>query len=111
MVDDVTVGEVFRRLIDMDERHSAQLTSIESQARLTNGRVARSETRLDWHDGELRELKRNITHHPSRRTSDRANAITLNIPTSKTTLTILITVVGGIVAASFTAAAKLFGLL
>ncbi len=55
--DDVTLGEVFRRLIDIDKRHGDQLDEIVQQAKITNGRTARLEGRVDGHDRELRDLK------------------------------------------------------
>lgn len=55
---DVTLGELYRRLCDIDERHSAQLGDIMDQAKLTNGRTTRLETRVEGHDRELRDLKR-----------------------------------------------------
>jgi hypothetical protein len=53
----VTVGEVFRRLEDFDGRVSDHLTRIEAQCRLTNGRTSKLETRVDAHDGLLRDLQ------------------------------------------------------
>lgn len=56
--DDVTLGELLRRLDDVDERHSALLSDISREVKLTNGRTTRLEARVEGHDRELRDLKR-----------------------------------------------------
>ena len=53
----VTLGEVHRLLMSMDERHSSKLDAIEQQARLTNGRTSKLEARVDGHDRDLHEVK------------------------------------------------------
>ncbi|HYC00453.1 MAG TPA: hypothetical protein VEC57_15050 [Candidatus Limnocylindrales bacterium] len=58
MTDDVTIGEIHRRLVDIDERHSHQLNEIATQVRITNGRTTRLEERVTGHDHELKNLKR-----------------------------------------------------
>ena len=45
--DDVTIGEVFRRLCDMDERYEKKLDQIDQQVRLTNGRTTKLEERVE----------------------------------------------------------------
>ena len=56
MTDEVTLGEIARRLDDIDHRHGAQLADIQTQVRLTNGRTTRLEARVDGHDRELKDL-------------------------------------------------------
>jgi hypothetical protein len=92
MTDDVTIGEVYRKLTDIDERHSAQLKSIDDQARLTNGRMTRAEARLDGHDVEFKDLKqaRRPASHELKRSTDRSDAITLNIPINAKTIMALL---------------------
>lgn len=38
---DITLGEVYRKLEDMDERHTRDLGELVTQTKLTNGRVNR----------------------------------------------------------------------
>jgi hypothetical protein len=57
-INEVTTGELYRRLCDMDERHGATLADISTQVRLTNGRTTRLEAHVEGHDRELRDLKR-----------------------------------------------------
>ena len=112
MADDVTIGEVHRLLVSMKDEHGEALTEIRRQTTATNGRVIAAETRLNGHDREIRDLKhRAVSQHQQRRASDRADAITLNIPTSKASLTLMLSVVGGIIASAFLTAAKLLGLM
>ena len=45
--DDRTIGEVYRHLVDMDQRTEKKLDRIEEQVRLTNGRTTRLEERVE----------------------------------------------------------------
>lgn len=111
--DEVTNAELYRLLCTIKEEHGEELREIRQQTTETNGRVIAAETRLSGHDREIGELKkgRGVHPHQQQRVADRPDAITLNIPTTKATITVLITVAGGIIAAAFTAAAKLLGLM
>lgn len=111
--DNVTNDELYRLLCSIKEEHGDDLKEIRRQTTETNGRVMVAESRLAGHDAEIRDLKRGRGVHPhqQQRAADRADAITLNIPTNKATLTVLLTVAGGIIAAAFTAALKLWGLM
>jgi len=46
VVNDITLGEVFRKLQDMDERHTADLEELKTQTKLTNGRVNKHDVTL-----------------------------------------------------------------
>jgi aspartate aminotransferase-like enzyme len=61
MHNEVTLGEIARRLADIDQRHSAQLDRIETQARITNGRTTRLEARVDGHDRDLKAMNHHQT--------------------------------------------------
>lgn len=52
--DDTTIGEVYRRLVDMDERYDTKLTRIEEQVRITNGRTTRLEERVELLKDQVR---------------------------------------------------------
>ena len=58
MSDNVTIGEVYRRLVDMDERYDAKLSGIDAQVRITNGRTTKLETQMDMANREIRDIKR-----------------------------------------------------
>lgn len=64
--DEVTVGEVYRRLVDMDERYEAKLDRIEAQVRTTNGRTTKLETLVEGLRGSVRALwaRLNDVPHP-----------------------------------------------
>lgn len=53
MNDNVTTGEIYRRLCDMDERYEKKLDRIEEQVRTTNGRTTVLETVVKDHAREL----------------------------------------------------------
>jgi hypothetical protein len=55
--DDVTLGEIYRRLLDIDERHGDQLAQVIEQQKIANGRTTRLEARSDGHDRELRDIR------------------------------------------------------
>lgn len=40
-IHDITLGEVYRKLEDMDQRHTQELGKLVTQTTLTNGRVNR----------------------------------------------------------------------
>lgn len=46
----MTIGEVYRRLEDMDGRHSTDLAEIKTQVKATNGRVNKHDVSI----GQLR---------------------------------------------------------
>jgi len=54
--DQFTIGEVYRRLVDMDERYVAQLARIEAQVQKTNGRTTKLETLVDNLRANVRAL-------------------------------------------------------
>lgn len=115
-MDNVTNGELHRLLLSMKDEHGdalVEIREIRKQTTITNGRMIAAEMRLNGHDHEIRDLKRRgVAHqHQQRRTADQPDAITLNIPITKTSMTMLFTVAGGIIAAALTAAAKLWGLM
>ena len=55
--DDTTVGEIYRRLVDMDERYEKKLDRIEEQVRLTNGRTTTLEANYDNLKSEIRSFR------------------------------------------------------
>jgi len=61
--DEVTVGEVYRRLVDMDDK----LDRIETQVRTTNGRTTKLEALVDELRGSVRRLwakRSDVPHTP-----------------------------------------------
>lgn len=56
----VTTSEVYRLLRDIDERHTHQLSEIEKQVRLTNGRTTHLEFRMDAHDSQIKEISSRV---------------------------------------------------
>lgn len=54
--DEFTIGEVYRRLVDMDERYEAKLDRIEAQVRTTNGRTTKLEALVVNLRGNVRAL-------------------------------------------------------
>lgn len=68
---EVTVGEVYRRLVDMDERYEARahsvdakLDRIELQVKTTNGRTTKLETLVDGLRGSVRALWARLNDTP-----------------------------------------------
>lgn len=59
--DDKTIGEVYRRLVDMDERYEKKLDGIDQQVRLTNGRTTKLEANYD----NLHSAVRRLQDHPA----------------------------------------------
>lgn len=57
--DDKTIGEVYRRLVDMDERYERTLDRIETQVRTTNGRT----TTLEANFANLKSAVGNLQAH------------------------------------------------
>lgn len=114
-MDEMTIGEISRSLARLETSQREQiekLDEIKDQTSKTNGYVGDHERRLNRLDEEVRDLKRpHQHHHDLKRSADRPNAITVSIPITKTSMTMLFTVVGGIIAAALTAAARLFGLM
>lgn len=112
MPENVTNDELFRLLCAIKEEHGEALGEIRKQTTITNGRMIAAETRLTGHDNEIRDLKRSgMGRHHQRRSEDKPDAVTLNIPITKTSMTMLFTVAGGIIAAALTAVAKLLGVM
>lgn len=60
--DDKTVGEIYRRLVDMDERYEKKLDRIEEQVRLTNGRTTTLEANYENIKTEIARLMRQFLH-------------------------------------------------
>lgn len=56
--DDKTIGEVYRRLVDMDERYETKLDRIEEQVRKTNGRTTTLEANYEHIRSEIRSIRR-----------------------------------------------------
>lgn len=114
-MDEMTIGEISRSLARLERSQSEQtvkLDEIKSQTVKTNGYVGRHEERLNGLDREIRDLKgRRIYPHDQRRADDKPDAITFSIPTTKKTVAVVLSVAGGIIAAAFTAALKLWGVL
>lgn len=65
MRDDVTTGEIFRRLVDMDERYEKKLDRIEDQVRQTNGRTTTLEESVRRSDVELKRLNSAVFPRPT----------------------------------------------
>ncbi len=59
--DEVTTGEIFRRLCDMDERYEKKLDRIEQQVRTTNGRTTTLEANFENLKSEVRSMKGPVT--------------------------------------------------
>lgn len=57
--DNPMTGEIYRRLVDMDERYEKKLDRIEEQVRMTNGRT----TKLEVHVENLQSSVRSLRHH------------------------------------------------
>ncbi len=57
MVDKVTLGEVSRKLDDMDERYTAVLKGIDTQVRMTNGRTTKLESQVEVLNREMRDIR------------------------------------------------------
>lgn len=111
-MDEMTIGEISRslaRLEQSQDKQTAMIAVIQTQTVKTNGYVGRHEERLNGLDREMRDIKQTPRAHGLQRTTDRADAITLSIPTNKKALTVMLSVTGGIIAAAFTALAKLMG--
>jgi hypothetical protein len=53
MHEDVTIGEVYRRLVDMGD----DVKEIKAQVKLTNGRTTKLESRVEQHDTEIHALR------------------------------------------------------
>lgn len=111
----MTTGEISRSLARLERSQHEQtvkLDEIKSQTVKTNGYVGRHEERLNGLDREILDLKgRRVHAHDQRRADDHHDAITFSIPTTTKTVTLVLTVAGGIIAAAFTAALKLWGVL
>jgi hypothetical protein len=60
-MDDVSNGEIYRRLCDMDERYEARLARIEDQVRTTNGRTTTLEVKVSVVESILRALRHRKT--------------------------------------------------
>ncbi|MDP2319555.1 MAG: hypothetical protein Q8O42_09495 [Acidobacteriota bacterium] len=69
MADEVTVGEVYRRLVDMDERYETKLDRIEAQVRTTNGRTTTLEANAKHVASSLRAIWSRINGTPHTPTS------------------------------------------
>ena len=113
-MDEMTIGEIARSLarLEASQREQTQkLDEIKEQTTKTNGSVLRHEDKLVAHDREIRDLKRSRATHELKRATDTAEAITLSIPTNKKALTVMLSTAGAIIAAAFTAVAKLLGWL
>lgn len=63
--DDKTIGEVYRRLVDMDERTEKKLDRIEEQVRMTNGRTTRLEANYAYLNSEIAHLRQPPPTPPS----------------------------------------------
>lgn len=109
MADEVTTGELYRLL----ESHGDDLKEIRKQTTLTNGRVIKVETTLEVHARELKDIKTQRPSgsgaHQQRRSSDRADAITLAIPMNKATVAVIVSAVAGILLSAGVAVAKSMG--
>ncbi len=114
-MDEMTIGEISRSLARLEKsqyEQSVKLDEIQDQTSKTNGYVGRHEERLNGIDREIKDLKgRRVHPHAQLRAADKPDAITLNIPITKTSMTLMLSVVGGIIAAAITAAARLMGLM
>ncbi|MGE3276712.1 MAG: hypothetical protein AB7O67_16495 [Vicinamibacterales bacterium] len=100
MTDGVSLGEVYRRLCDIDDRHGKQLADLVDGQRVANTRTnkleeraARMEERLNAHDREFKSFrdrlgeiitaaKMKAEEATSRVVTKDDDAITLRFPTS-----------------------------
>jgi hypothetical protein len=107
MSDEITIGEIGRSLVRLEESQKDQtlkLEEIKEQTTETNGSLIRHDEWLKRHDTEIRDLKRaSVERHELKRTDDRPDVITLQIPagvlSAKTISMVLAAVVSGLVAA------------
>jgi len=89
----VTLGEVYRLLL----AHGGKLDNIETQTRITNGRVTRLEGRADVVDREVRDLKRGRPEVA--KAVPTSGAISLSIPMDVKTLVIVLSAAAALIAA------------
>lgn len=100
--DQVTLGEVYRKLIDIDGRHGAQLAAIEAQARLTNGRTSRLEEFTGRIDERVHAVESDVKSLKNTRTTGPDNSGDIRIPVNAKTLTAIVMMLAGLVMAYFT---------
>lgn len=61
----VTVYEVYRKLVDMDERYEAKLNGIDKQVRITNGRTTTLEAEMRGVKEDVRDIRLGVMPVPS----------------------------------------------
>lgn len=101
-VQEITLGEVYRRLTDMDERHGEALDRIDGHLGSLNSKVAVHESMHAESNIRLKNVERELfgAKRDREEAAKAKDGIVVNVPTDGKTITALFLVLAGLIAAA-----------